>query len=302
MAMQMPARLSGPRTDLAALLPYAALLGGMIAFATGSSAAKQLFPLVGAAGTTLYRVGFAALLLLAMWRPWRRRWARTDMLLLARYGVVLGLMNLSFYLALRTIPLGLAIAIELLGPLSVALINSRRLVHFVWIGLAVAGLALRLALGAVQGGLDPAGIGLALCAALCWALYIVFGKSVVHLLSGGAVAIGMAFAALTVAPFGIAATGLALLNPHVVVLGLVVAVLSSAVPYSLEMVALRHIPERTYGVVVSIDPAIGALAGYVFLGEMLTLRQFFALSCVMAAAIGAVLTRESDPAVPSIPA
>jgi len=290
--MQTPASRPASGSELSALVPYAALLAAMVAFATGSSAAKQLFPLVGAAGTTFYRVGFAAVLLMAMWRPWRRRWTRGELLLLGRYGVVLGMMNLSFYLSLRTIPLGLAIAIELLGPLSVALFNSRRLIHFAWIALALAGLALLLPVGGVQGGLDPLGIGFALCAALCWGLYIVFGKRVVHLHPGHAVAMGMTFAALAVAPFGIAAVGADLLDLHAVILGLVVAVLSSALPYSLEMVSLRHIPERTYGVVLSIDPAIGALAGYVLLGEVLSGRQLIALACVICAAIGAVLTRE----------
>lgn len=290
--MTTPARLSGPRADFSAIVPYLALAGAMMAFATGSSAAKQLFPIVGAAGTTVYRVGFAALLLMAMWRPWRRRWTRADMLLLGRYGIVLGVMNLSFYLALRTIPLGLAIAIELLGPLGVALFNARRLVHFLWIALALAGLALLLPIGQVGGGLDPVGIGFALCAALCWGLYIIFGKQVAHFHPGEAVAVGMAFATLAVAPIGIASVGAGLLNAHAVMLGLIVAVLSSALPYSLEMISLRHIPERTYGVVLSVDPAIGAIVGYFLLGEVLTLRQLVALSCVVAAAIGAVLTRE----------
>lgn len=284
---------SGLHPALSDVLPYLALLGAMVAFATGSSAAKQLFPVAGAAGTTLFRVGFATVLLMALWRPWRRQWSRAELVPLAGYGIVLGLMNLSFYLALRTIPLGLAIAIELLGPLTVALLASRRLVHVLWIVLALGGLALLLPLGEVKSALDPVGIGFALCAALCWALYIVFGKKVAHLHPGSTVAVGMAFATVAVAPFGVAAAGPALLDPHVIALGALVAVLSSAVPYSLEMISLRHIPERTYGVVLSIDPAIGALAGYLMLGEVLSPRQLAALSCVIVAAMGAVLTRKS---------
>lgn len=279
------------RASPGALLPYLTLLGAMAAFVTGSSAAKHLFPLVGVAGTTTYRVGFATLMLMAMWRPWRREWTRGQVMLLARYGVVLGVMNLTFYLSLRTIPLGLAIAIELLGPLSVAAWNSRRLVHFAWIGLALAGLALLVPMGEMTDGLDPVGIGFALCAATCWALYILFGKQVSHFHPGQSVAIGMAFATLAVAPFGIVAAGASLLNPHAILLGLLVAVLSSALPYSLEMISLRHIPERTYGVVLSVDPAIGAVAGYLLLGEVLSGRQMVALACVVAAAVGAVLTQ-----------
>lgn len=291
-AMTTIARQSGSRPDFSALLPYLALLGAMIAFATGSSAAKYLFPMVGAAGTTFYRVGFATVLLMTLWRPWRRQWTREELVALARYGVVLGLMNLSFYMALRTIPLGLAIAIELLGPLSVALFGSRRLIHFVWIILAIGGLALLVPIHETRSTLDPVGMGFALCAAVCWGLYIVFGKKIAHFHPGQGVAMGMAFATLAVLPFGIASAGAGLLNVHAIGLGLVVAVLSSALPYSLEMISLRHIPERTYGVVLSIDPAIGAIAGYMLLGEMLTPRQLAALFCVIAAAVGAVLTRD----------
>lgn len=281
-------------SDMPPLWPYLALLGAMAAFATGSSFAKHLFPLIGAAGTTVYRAGFGAMLLMAMWRPWRRTWSRTELWMVGRYGVVLGLMNLCFYMALRTVPLGLAIAIELLGPLTVALFNSRRAIHFLWVGVAVAGLTLLLPIADVRGALDPVGILFALGAALFWALYIIFGKKVAHLPPGDAVAMGLAFAALAVAPFGLAAQGMALLNAHAVLLGLVVAVLSSALPYSLEMVALRHIPERSFGVILSVEPAIGALAAYLLLGETLTGRQYAALVCVIGAAIGAVLTQDKQ--------
>ncbi|WP_242443380.1 DMT family transporter [Sphingobium sp. LB126] len=280
------------RRDNRSLWPYLALLGAMASFATGSSFAKHLFPVMGATGTTVYRVGFSAMLLMAMWRPWRRSWSRTEFMLVARYGIVLGLMNLSFYMALRTIPLGLAIAIELLGPLTVALMNSHRAIHFLWVGVAVAGLALLLPVADVKGTLDPIGILFALGAAFFWALYIVFGKKAAHLPPGAAVAVGLAFATLAVLPVGLAVNGLGLLNPHAMLLGLVVAVLSSALPYSLEMVALRHIPERSFGVVLSADPAIGALAAYLVLGETLTGRQGMALACVIAAAIGAVMTQD----------
>ena len=171
---------------------------------------------------------------------------------------VLGAMNLSFYMALRTIPLGLAIAIEFMGPLTLALIHSRKPIHFACIGLAIVGLGLLLPLKAGAGALDPVGMALAAFAGLCWALYIVFGKRLSHLHAGQSVALGMSVAALVVVPFGVAHAGAALLNPAIILAGVAVAIFSSALPYSLEMVALRSIPKRTFGVVLSAEPAVKA--------------------------------------------
>ncbi|MGX1803302.1 EamA family transporter, partial [Brevundimonas naejangsanensis] len=197
-------------------------------------------------------------------------------------------------MALNTIPLGVALAIEFMGPLSVALFNSRRLIHFVWVGLAVLGLILLLPLDGNVSRLDPIGCAYAAGAAVFWAGYIVFGKRVSHLPSGSTVAIGMTFAAMTVVPFGVAGAGMSLLDPKILALGLVVALVSSALPYTLDMVALRHIPKRTFGVAVSGDPAIGALAGLFVLGEHLTSQQWLAIAAIIAASVGAVLTSPSD--------
>ena len=234
---------------MARLIPYLALFAGMLTLAGGTSFAKTLFPLIGAEGTSAYRVGISAVLLVAVFRPWRFRLTRADLGAVALYGVVLGAMNLSFYMSLRTIPLGLAIAIEFMGPLTLALIHSRRPVHFVCIGFAVLGLGLLLPLKSGAGSLDPAGMGLAAFAGLCWALYIVFGKRLSHLHAGQSVALGMSVAAMAVVPFGVAHAGAALLNPAIIAAGVAVAVFSSALPYSLEMVALRAIPKRTFGAV-----------------------------------------------------
>ena len=280
--------LNSPR--LAAALPYLALLGGMVSLAVGTSFAKGLFPIVGAEGTSTLRVGLSALVLLAIWRPWRFRLTRADAGRIALYGLVLGLMNLSFYMALRTIPLGLAIAIEFSGPLALALIHSRRPVHFALVGLALAGLALLLPIWSGIEGLDPVGVAFAAFAGLCWALYIVFGKRLSHMHAGQSVALGMTTAALVIAPFGAAAAGVALLAPSVLLLGLGVALVSSALPYSLEMIALRHIPKRTFGVLLSGEPAVGALAGLLLLHEQLSPLQWLAVGCIIAASIGAILT------------
>ncbi len=277
---------------LARGLPYLALAGAMLSFCTGASFAKQLFPLVGAQGAVAYRVGFSALILLVIFRPWRAVLSRADLFATMRYGAVLGLMNLTFYMALRTIPLGIAIAIEFLGPLAVALLHSRRPSHFAMVGLAAVGLALLLPPGRVNHALDPVGVGFALCAALCWGLYIIFGKRTGHLPGGQAVAMGMATAALIVVPIGIYHAGPALLSPTLAAVGLVIAILSSAIPYSLEMVALKHIPANRFGVLLSVEPAIGAIAGKLLLAEQLSALQCLAIGLVMAASIGSVLTAE----------
>ena len=284
--------MSGQSMTLKSLTPYAALFGAIITLCVGTSFAKQLFPVVGAQGTTAYRVGFSALLLLALWRPWRHPLSRADLTAVALYGAVMGLMNLCFYMSLRTIPLGLAIAIEFTGPLALALIHSRKLVHFIWIGLAAIGLLLLLPLKPGAGALDPVGVGFAGAAAVLWALYIVLGKRTGHMHAGRSVALGMSMAALIVVPFGLAEAGGALLNPRLLLLGLVVAVLSSAIPYSLEMVALKGIPKRSFGVMLSAEPAVGALAGLLILGERLAALQWLAIGCIIAASAGTILTTE----------
>lgn len=288
--------LNSPR--LSAALPYLSLVGGMVSLAVGTSFAKGLFPLVGAEGTAALRVGLSALVLIAIWRPWRFALTRADAGRVVLYGLVLGLMNLSFYMALRTIPLGLAIAIEFSGPLALALIHSRKLVHFALVGLAVAGLAMLLPIWSGVEGLDPVGVAYAAFAGLCWALYIVFGKRLSHMHAGQSVALGMSTAALVILPFGVSTAGVALLAPSVLLLGLGVALVSSALPYSLEMIALRHIPKRTFGVLLSVEPAIGAMAGMVLLHEQLSPLQWLAIGCIVAASIGAVLTAPRGQAQP----
>ena len=291
--MSRPSASAGLRAALPAVLPYACLVSAMVSLCAGTSFAKTLFPMVGAAGTSAYRVGFSALILCLIWRPWRFPLARKDLIAVVAYGAVMGAMNLCFYMSLRTIPLGLAIAIEFTGPLSLAMIHARKPIHFVWIALAVAGLALLLPLGDTSLNLDPVGVAFAAAAAVFWALYIVTGQRTGHLHGGRSVALGMTTAAVVIAPFGLAAGGAALLNPVAIGLGLVVAVVSSAIPYSLEMVALRGISKRSFGVMLSLEPAVGALAGLLLLGEDLAPRQWLAIAFVIAASVGTVATDPS---------
>jgi inner membrane transporter RhtA len=288
-------RVSAPHSTagFAAFLPYVCLLGAMVSLCAGTSLAKSLFPLVGAQGTSAYRVGFSALVLCLIWRPWRTPLNRKDLMAVVFYGAVMGAMNLCFYMAIRTIPLGLAIAIEFTGPLSLALLHARRLSHFAWIGLAVLGLALLLPLGDSSLNLDPVGVAFAAAAAVFWALYIVAGQRTGHLHGGQSVALGMLTAALIIAPFGIVAAGARLLDPTAIGLGLVVALVSSALPYSLEMVAMRGISKRSFGVMLSLEPAVGAMAGLLLLGEQLVARQWLAIALVIAASVGTTMSDQS---------
>ncbi|WP_439115408.1 EamA family transporter [Hydrogenophaga sp.] len=271
-------------------LPLLAVLGSVTALGIGTSFAKQLFPQVGSLGTTALRVGFSALLLLLIWRPWRWPLSAVDAKSLLRYGMALGCMNLMFYQSLQTIPFGVAVAIEFSGPLAVAMWSSRKPVDFVWVALAVLGLGLLLPLGHDVSSLDPTGVAFALGAAVCWAAYIVFGKRLGHLHAGHSVALGLSLAALTVVPFGVWHAGSALLDPHILVFGLGVAAVSSAIPISLEMVALKRLPQEAFGIMTSLEPAVAALLGLLMLGEHLSALQWLAIVLVMCAAAGSSVT------------
>jgi len=288
------------RSDrLASLLPLLAVLGSVTALGIGTSFAKQLFPVVGSLGTTALRVGFSAVLVLLLWRPWRWPLRAGDAAALLRYGVALGGMNLLFYLSLQTIPFGVAVAIEFSGPMAVALFASRRPLDFVWLGLAVLGLGLLLPLGEGTAALDPLGVAFALAAAVCWGTYIVFGKRVAHLHAGHSVALGLTVAALTVVPFGVWQAGTALLQPSVLLFGVAVAAVSSAIPISLEMVALKRLPQEVFGILTSMEPAVAALLGLLMLDEHLTGLQWLAIICTMLAAAGSAATAGAPKSVPS---
>jgi inner membrane transporter RhtA len=268
-----------------------AVLVAMASVQAGASLAKSLFPALGAAGTSALRLVFAAAVLGAVFRPWRARPARRDLAVIALYGVALGTMNLTFYLALRTLPLGLAVAIELMGPLAVAVLASRRALDLAWATLAAVGVALVLPLRDAPGEVDLGGAAWASCAALCWALYIVLGRRVGAATTGGVgTALGMFAATLVVLPFGVAEAGARLVDPAIVPAGFAVAMLSSAIPYSLEMVGLRRLPAQTFGVLMSVEPALGALAGWLVLGERLRPVHLVAIALVVAASAGSTVT------------
>ena len=277
------------------LWPVGALLLAMLSFQFGSALAKQLFPLIGAQGATALRLGLGALILWLLRQPWRRLSGRHDWASLWGYGLTLGFMNLCFYMSLRTIPLGIAVALEFLGPLAIALIGSRRALDFLWVGLVVAGLALLLPYGKQTQSLDPVGVLYALGAAVGWATYILLGRRAGAAFGNDAVALGSAIGALIVVPVGVVHAGSALFSLSALPFAIGVAVLSSALPYSLEMLALTRLPPRTVGILVSVEPAMGALLGLLFLDEHLDTFQWLAIAAIIVASIGAVAGARKEP-------
>jgi len=260
----------------------------------GAALAVTIFDELGPAGTALARLALAAVVLLAIWRPRVRGQARGDLRLAAAFGVVLGLMNLCIYEAIDRIPLGVAVTIEFAGPLAVAVAGSRRALDLLWAGLAGAGV---LVLGGgVEGG-DALGVVFALLAAACWAAYILLGARVSRAFPGGrGLAMAMAVGALVVAPFGLAGGGADLVDPELLGIAAAVAVLSSVIPYSLELEALRRIAARVFGVLMSLEPAVAALAGLVVLDQRLDAAEWLAVGLVVAASAGVTLTgREAAP-------
>ncbi|MGH3328644.1 MAG: EamA family transporter, partial [Streptomycetales bacterium] len=270
--------------------PPALVLLAIVSVQVGAALAKQLFPVAGPGGVVAMRLVFAALLLLALWRPtlrFRGRAGRRGLLAILAFGTVTAAMNISIYESFSRIPLGIAVTIEFLGPLAVALFGSRRPLDVAWAVLAAAGVLL-LTGGRGDGGVEPLGVLFALCAAACWAAYILLSAVVgSRTQGGGGLALAMVWGALLVAPFGAADAGVKLLDPPVLLVGLVVALLSSVVPYSLELEALRRIPPRVFGVLMSLEPAVAAVAGLVILGEYLGAVQWLAIACVVVASAGA---------------
>lgn len=275
------------------MLPLLYVVIAMASVQSGASLAKQLFPVLGATGTVALRVTLAALILTALLCPWRQPVARAKLPALIVYGASLAGMNICFYLSLRTIPLGPAVAIEFVGPLAVVLIHSRRLLDLLWLGLAIAGLILMLPAGITGADLDPVGALLAFAAGVCWGIYIVSGQRAGAENGMQAAALGMLVAAAIALPVGAPALAQAQLSPALALVAVGVAVLSSVVPYTLEMIALRRLPPQTFGMLMSLEPAVATLAGFTFLGERLTATELFAIALVMLASIGATLATRS---------
>ena len=282
------------RSATSLFFPIAILVIAMACFQVGATLAKGLFPLVGAVGATVLRTGIAAVVLSIVWRPWRLRFTRREARAVIIYGIALGCMNLSFYSALDTIPLGIAVAIEFTGPLAVAVAASRRSIDFAWIGLAIAGLLALLPLGHDTRPLATQGVALALIAGLCWALYIIYGRRAGSSHGGASTALGMLISSLFIVPIGVLENGAALFSSSILMTGIAVAVVSSALPYSLEMMAMPKIPTRVLGVLLSLDPVLAALAGVALLNEHLTWLQWSAVACIMVASAGSASSNRAE--------
>ena len=270
----------------------------VVAIATlqvGAAFAVTLFDEVGPAGASLLRLGIAAAVLCALWRPRLGGRARGELAVSAAFGLTLATMNLAIYEAMDRIPIGVAVTIEFAGPLGLAVALSRRALDLVWVGLAAAGiLLLTNPFGA--SGLDDAGVGFALLAAAAWAAYIPLSARTGRLLPGGSgLAIAMAVGALLVAPAGLAQGGQRLLEPALLASGAAVALASSVIPYSLELESLRRIPARIFGVLMSLEPAVAALAGFLVLGQALGGQDLLAIGLVVAASAGVTSARPPAP-------
>jgi inner membrane transporter RhtA len=282
------------------------VVGAAASVQVGAAVASRLFDSVGASGATALRLGIAALVLLAVVRPRAWTWSRRQWLLSATFGVSLAAMNSAFYLAIARIPLGVAVTCEFLGPLVLSAVLTRRARDLVWVALALVGVA-TLGLGGdgAGGDLDLTGVALALVAGAFWASYVLLSARVGAALPGqSGLAVASVVAGVLVLPAGHAGAGGDLLHPAVLGLGLVVALASSVVPYSLELVALRRLPARTFGVLLSLEPGIAALVGFLLLSQALPLLSVAAVAVVVVASAGSTLSarRERDLAThPHVP-
>jgi inner membrane transporter RhtA len=274
--------------------PTLLVLVGVASVQFGAAFAKSLFDEVGPGGMVFLRVLFASLVLMAILRPALRGRSRADWRLILLFGFALAAMNLSFYMALDRIPLGIAVTFEFVGPLGVAVFSSRRPLDLVWVMLAAAGILLLSNFGTAD--LDALGVGLALLAGGFWAAYILLAARVGRALPGGqGLALALLAGSAMLAPVGVADAGTDLLVPEVLAVGLAVAILSSAIPYTLELEALRRMPVGVFGVLMSLEPAMAALAGYVLLDESLASRELVAIMLVVAASAGAARRGEVPP-------
>lgn len=279
--------------------PELLVLASVTSVQFGAGLAATLFDELGAAGTSLLRLGFAAVVVAVIWRPRPQDFRAPGALRAAvLFGLALGAMNLIFYEALDRIPLGIAVTLEFVGPLGVAVAGSRRGLDVLWVFLAAGGIVLFGLQAGGDDGLDPVGVVLALVAGGCWGAYIVLAQRLGTTVAGGAgLSLGMIVAAIVPIAPGIAVGGGALLEPHLLAQGAAVAILSSVIPYSLEFAALRRMARRVFGVLMSLEPAMAALVGLVVLGQRLSARDLVAIALVVTASAGAAAGDRTTEAV-----
>lgn len=283
-------------TRLDKLGGLALLIGGISSFQIGAAIAKGLFPLFGAEGTVGLRVGLAAIILLVVVRPRRSVLRPGIWRLLLPYGASMAVMNFAFYIALVRLPLGLVVAFEFMGPLSLALIGSRRLLDLLWAGMVLSGLYLLLRPDHIQGHLDPIGVSAALISAVGWVVYILTGTRIGRVLPAAeATTLGMTTAGILLLPWLLPVAIPAITHPHQGVQAAGVAILSSAVPYILDMMAMRKLGPRDLGILLSLEPVLGSISGLLLLGESLSVARWLGVLCIAGASAGNVLTSRKSP-------
>ncbi len=277
------------------------VLVGLICQDIGAAIAVTLFPQVGALGMVSLRLAFSAIVLMVVFRPSLRGRRRSDWVTVTAFGLVLAAMNALFYEAIARIPLGITVTIEVLGPLVLSVVASRRASAWLWAVLAFAGVAI-LGNGG-WGQLDAVGVGFAVAAGVAWVAYILLSARTGQRFSRlDGLAIAMTIGALVTVPFGAVTAGPALLHAHILAIGLAVALLSSAIPYALELLALRRLPAATFSVLMSLSPALAATAGFLILHQALSLWDLVAIGLVVVASMGAVRAAARRDAVPLPPA
>jgi inner membrane transporter RhtA len=280
------------KNKLVNIPPIPAVLFAIISVQSGAAIAKGLFPVIGAAGTASLRIGISALLLVSVYRPNLLKITTKQWKFVIPYGLSLGAMNLVFYLSIERIPIGLAVTLEFIGPLLVAVLGSKRIIDFFWVLLAASGIVLIAPWS--SNGIDLLGVLFALLAGALWAAYIVLGGKISKIMKGGdAVATGMLFATILIVPFGILGNGLNSLTPKLFSLGIALALLSSAIPFTLEMKALGQLPARTFSILMSLEPAAASICALIFLQEYLTFNEVLAVFFVVIASAGSTITSRS---------
>jgi inner membrane transporter RhtA len=273
------------------IFPIITLLIAMVSLQGGASLAKQLFPLVGTVGAAGLRLSLATLILFIVWRPWRGKLTRKEFYSVSLYGFSLGFMNLFFYMALERIPLGIGVALEFTGPLAVSLASSRRVSDFTWVAFTIIGILLLMPTSASSNPLDLIGVAYGLAAGAGWALYIIFGQRAgASMSSGRTAALGMFMGSLVVLPLAIVQEGSKLFSLSILPLAFFVALISSAFPYTLEMIVLKKLPAKTFGILSSLEPAMAAVSGLFFLNEHLSFVQWLAIGLIILASFGSSIS------------
>jgi len=280
-------------TDKFKIPPFPAILLSIVSVQVGAALAKGLFPILGAAGTTTIRIGISALILLAFNRPNIKKLTKIQWKAILPYGLCLGAMNGIYYLSLSRIPLGLAVALEFIGPLMLSVFSSKRMIEYLWAVLAIIGIALITPWNGE--GADLFGIIMALLAGVFWAGYIVLGKRTSAVIDGSqAVTVGMVFAIAVILPFGIADGGLANFTTAMIPSAIALGLLCSAIPFSLEIGALKHMPAKTFSILMSLEPAVAAICGVFMLKEFLSVVEWLAVVLIVIASLGATLTGKPE--------